>query len=353
MGSRRSAPQWVIIQLRQQRILRFDSGFVSDWQKCGLIFMFPLKMSKYIANRYLILFFIILAIAPAWSRADDDDERGPATAPAGSAIQPGETQFGLFGLLDKRSKYYSDFFPEPFRVEDTTLDNEMRLDWQHNEGRVPSSNQFIAEVQKAVGIVTFEVQGTYIIDRGGPDAGNVLKDVGDFGNIELGARVPVYQVVSGDFDNSVGVNFELGVPTNSRLSKNTEITPGVFDDLRIGDHITMQSLFSLSSLLGSEPDEARESFEYGLAFGYSVEDEQFALPHVERIVPLFELVGETGLSGHDSGHNALTATAGVRVELKPIWGLQPQLGVGYIFPIDQGGREQLRWGMFTSVVFDF
>lgn len=299
---------------------------------------------------YLVLVLMALVVAPAPSRGDDDDHV-PASAPAEAESQP--AQFGLFGLLDRRSKYYGDFFPEPLRVEDTTLDNEFRFDWQHNEGKEGSSNQFIAEVQKSAGIVTFEIQAPYLANRASSDDATGRQDVGDFGNIELGARVPVYQVVSGAFDNSAGVNFEVGVPINSRLSKNTEITPGIFDDLRIGDHFSMQSLFSFSSLLGSEPEEGRESFEYGLAFGYAIEDEQFALPHVEQIVPLFELVGETGLSGHESGHDALTATVGARVELKPIWGLQPKIGVGYIFPIDQGGRQELRWGIISGVVFEF
>jgi len=295
-------------------------------------------------------FLILLALIAAPASADNDDNVA-ATAPAGAGTQPG--QFGLFGLLDSRSKYYGDFFPEPLRVEDTTLDNETRFDWLHTEGKAGLNNQYMAEVQKSAGIVTFEIQAPYLADRTTPDAGGGRQDVGDFGNIELGARVPVYQLVSGAFDNSIGVNFEAGIPTNSRLSKNTELTPGIFDDLRIGDHFSMQSLFSFSSLLGSEPEEGRESFEYGLAFGYAIEDEQFALPHVEQIVPLFELVGEMGLSGQESGHDALTGTVGARVTLKPIWGLQPKIGVGYVFPIDQGGRQELRWGITTGVVFEF
>ena len=60
------------------------------------------------------------------------------------------------------------------------------------------------------------------------------------------------------FDNTVGINMEVGIPTNSRVSKNTEIAPGIFDDLRIGDHFSLQTLFTFSSLLGSRPEEGRE-----------------------------------------------------------------------------------------------
>ena len=113
-------------------------------------------MSNRLIDRLLGLTLLALVAAPAWSRADDDDDRTPATAPAQSPMQPGDTgdtQFGLFGLLDKRSKYYSDFFPEPLRVEDTTADNELKLNWLHDEGKTESSNQFIAEVQIITSLV--------------------------------------------------------------------------------------------------------------------------------------------------------------------------------------------------------
>ena len=77
------------------------------------------------------------------------------------------------------------------------------------------------------------------------------------------------------------------------------------------------------------------------------------MPYVERSVPIIELVGETSLDGDRPGHNALTGTAGLRFELKPIDHIQPEFGVGYIFPMDQGGREELRWGIITSLTLEF
>jgi hypothetical protein len=305
-------------------------------------------MPNHRSNRFSVAILIAFFASAALSRADDDDQRTPASSPA----QPAETRFGLFSLLDSSSKYYSGGFPEPLRVEDTTLDNELRLDFLHQEAKQALGNQVSTEVQKSLGIMTFEIQAPYVSNREADDAGR-RQDVGDFGNVELGARIPCCQWVRGPVDNSAGLNFEVDVPTNSRLSKNTEITPGLFDDLCIGRHFTMQTLFSFASLLGSAPEEGRESFEYSLNFAYAIEDEQFALPHVERIVPMFELVGETGLSGHNAGHDSLTATIGGRVELKPIGGLQPELGIGYIFPIDQGGRQEVRWGIISSIVFEF
>jgi hypothetical protein len=153
-------------------------------------------------------------------------------------------------------------------------------------------------------------------------------------------------------DNSVGLNAEIGVPVDTRFSKNTEIDPGIFDDLALGDHFSLQTLFTLSSSVGPTRG-SRESFEYSLAFAYAIEDEEFRVPHVERIIPIVELLGETALDGSSSGSNALTGTAGVRFELKSIFHLQPSFGVGYIFPIDKGGRDDIRWGVVTSLDFEF
>ena len=266
----------------------------------------------------------------------------------------------MFGTLNPRSKYYSDWFPEPFRVEDTTIDNELRFDWEHDEGHGSTGDFLTAEVQKSVGILTFEIQAPYIMTTGGgvndDDPGDASRShrTQGFGTIELGARVPLFQYVSksGFLDNSIGFNLEVGVPTNTAVGKNAEITPGVFDDLAIGDHFSVQSLFSISHTYGTV-SAGRDSFQYGLAFAYAIEDEDFSIPHVERLIPSVELVGNTVLDGKLGGSNALTGTAGGRAEFKPIGKLQPTFGVGYIFPIDRGGREQLRWGIISSLVLEF
>jgi hypothetical protein len=264
----------------------------------------------------------------------------------------------LFGTLDYRSKYYSDWFPEPFRVEDTAIDNELRFDWEHDEGKGSRDNIETGEIQKSLGIFTLEIQAPYISTTGtiagDSDDPSVTRSSAGFGNVELGARLPVLQYVSntGFFDNTIGFNLEAGVPTNSVVSKNSEIVPGVFDDLAVGKRFSVQTLFSFSHVFGSVPT-GRESFEYGLAFAYAIEDEDFAIPHVERLIPSIELIGNTLLDGSNVGHNALTGTAGLRAEFKSIGKVQPSLGIGYIFPIDRGGRDELHWGIISSLTLEF
>jgi len=299
----------------------------------------------------LLCTVICLAAWPAIARAHDDDDDQPATNP--SSLTAGDARFGAFDLLDHRSAYFHQGFPEPFRVEDTTVDQELRLDWQHTESRTGISNQSIAEVQQPLGIVTFEVQASYAANQTTSTSEDDSNPSG-FGSIELGARCPVLQFVSANkmVDNTIGLNLEVGVPSNSPISKNTEITPGVFDDLLIGQ-FSVQSLIGISSLLGSEPDEGREAIEYGVAFGYAIKHDDFPLPAIDQVTPLFELVGETALSGPRPGQDALTATLGIRFEFKSIGPFQPELGLAYFFPIDQGGREELKWGTILSLDFDF
>ena len=44
--------------------------------------------------------------------------------------------------------------------------------------------------------------------------------------------------------------------------------------------------------------------------------------------------------------------AGIRVNTQPIWGFQPRVGIGYEFPMNQAAREELRWGILFSYVFE-
>src|SRR5580704_5721458 len=68
-------------------------------------------------RRLALLFSLLLPTVVALADNDDDDRKPPAS----TGGQPGDFRFGPFGLLDTRSKYNGDWYPEPFRVEDTTV----------------------------------------------------------------------------------------------------------------------------------------------------------------------------------------------------------------------------------------
>jgi hypothetical protein len=276
------------------------------------------------------------------------------TANAGSDFQTGtiskpDTRYGLFGLLDKRSVYGQGAFPEPFIVDDTDLEiNEFRFDWLHTKRQSDHSDVFRWEIEKGFGPVTVEIEVPYESD---------LEDgvrTRGFDNVDLGIRTPVFQYVSsnGAVDSTFGIAFEAGIPTNSELSKNTELVPKVFNDTRLGEHLTLQSIVGYSALFGPGEEGGQRTLEYGLVLGYSISHEQLPLPDVLQLIPVFELSGETGLAGA-SRQTSLTGNAAIRVNLKSIGPIQPRLGVGYVFPMNNVARQDLHWGIITSLVFEY
>ena len=176
-----------------------------------------------------------------------------------------------------------------------------------------------------------------------------------FDNISVGVRNPVYQFVSNDesIDTTFGIGLEAGVPTNSPVSKNAESVPKLFNDLRIGEHFTFQTVVGWSLRYGSKPDGGNQAFEYGLVFGWAIPHRQLPLPDFEQFVPIFELRGDRLLNTDAAGRDSLLGNLAFRANLRPIGSIQPRLGLGYILPLDKGGREELRWGIYTSLVFEF
>ena len=95
-----------------------------------------------------------------------------------------------------------------------------------------------------------------------------------FANIDVGARVPFFQYVSGHglFDTTFGTAVEVGIPTGSPVSKDTELVPKLFNDLKVGN-FTLQSIVGYSVLLGPDEDGGLRTFEYGGVFGYTIDHE--------------------------------------------------------------------------------
>jgi len=258
------------------------------------------------------------------------------------------TRYGLFDALDHRSGYGQGVFPEPFLVDDSDLErNEVRLDWLHTAVGAAHSDTAKAELEKGFGPATVELAVPY--ERNWDDG---VTEKG-FANIELGARSPFYQFVSenGLVDSTFGVGLELSLPTTSEVSHDTELVPKIFNDLSIGN-FTLQSLFGYSMLYGPE-EGGLDTFEYGFTFGYGIPHQTLPLPGVEKLVPVFELSGETPLNHDNAGQNSLTAGVGLRANLRTFWGVQARPGIVFVFPVDNGARADTHWGIMTSLVFEF
>ena len=267
-------------------------------------------------------------------------------------------RYGPWGLLDHRSRYGQYWFPEPLRADETDVDNEIRLDWVHQERTGRQFDYVKSEVEKSFGLLTLELEAPYtresVAERTRLRAIARARAEG-IGNVSIGARHPIFQTVSNDgaIDNTVGLALEIGVPTHSTVSKNTEIVPKVFDDLRLGDHFSVQFIAGNSVLLGSAPLGGVQTFEYAAVLGYALERDEIRLRGIERFIPILEFQGETTLTHAEAGRDALSGTVGARINLDSIGPLQPRLGLGYVFPIDQGSRQDFRWGVVSSLVFEF
>ncbi|HWE02307.1 MAG TPA: hypothetical protein VG326_07820 [Tepidisphaeraceae bacterium] len=280
----------------------------------------------------------------------------PATAPdePPAAVSTEDARYGPLGLFDHRSSYGKGVFPEPFLVDDSDLEiNEFRLDWSHLGGKGQNANTMTTEVEKGFGLLTLEVEVHYDYDTFTIPGGHGREQ--GFDNVDVGARYPIYQYVSNDefIDTTFGVAIEVGIPTNSPLSKNTEIVPKIFNDLRIGEHFTLQTIIGYSFLRGSGDEGGDQSFEYGMVFGWTVPHSELPLPKVDQLIPVFELSGSTLLNTHGAGTDNLVGDIAFRANLESIGRIQPRLGVGYVFPIDQGARADFHWGIYTSLVFEF
>ena len=267
---------------------------------------------------------------------------------ADTQIAP-DTRYGWFQWLDHRSGYGQDVFPEPFLVDDSALETaEFRLDWLHSANRGDHSDRTKAEIEYGFGQLTAELEVPYEhIVAGGTTASG-------WDNVDAGVRCPFYQFVSrnGLVDLTLGVAVELGIPTTSDVSKNTELVPKIFNDLKLGN-FTIQSIFGYSMLFGPGDDGGVNTFEYGFTFGYDLPHQILPLPGVEKIIPMVELSGETQVNKAAAGQNNLTADAGLRFNLKAIGRIQPRPGIVFVVPVDNGARAETHWGVMTSLVFEF
>lgn len=266
-----------------------------------------------------------------------------------SLVAP-NSYYGLFNWLDHRSAYYREFFPQPLLVDDTGLeDGEVEFGSLHTQANDQRSDIVSIGVQKSFSLLTFELAVPYERDS---DADNVSQGIG---NINLSARYPIYQFVSakGFFDTTLGVAMEVGMPVNSAVSKNTEFAPKIFNDLKLGEHFSLQSVFGYSTLFGGGDGGDLHAFEYGFDFGCTIPQSELPLPGVQQFIPMFELAGETELNKADSGQNSLLGSIGFRLNLKPIREVQSSLGLGFVFPIDGAARATVHWGIATSLTLGF
>ena len=174
--------------------------------------------------------------------------------------------------------------------------------------------------------------------------------------LEIAARHPFYQYVSpdGNFDDTFVFGLEIAPPVNTEVSKDLEIVPKVFNLLKLGEHLSIQTGVGVSTLIGPE-DGGASALEYNAVFGYELLHDTLPIPGVVQTVPIFEIDGETALNHDERGLNELVGVAGFRMNFESVKFLpgQPRIGLGYTFPLDDGARQDFRWGIITSFILEY
>jgi len=277
---------------------------------------------------------------------------GPNVCAAGDASSAStqSTRYGLFNMLDHRSSYGEGAYPEPFLVDDSNLEfNEARFDWLHSEGRATQIDEGKVEIEKGFGLLTIELE--LPIER---DAASGEKTVAGLSNFNIGARYPIYQYVApaAGFDTTFGVAGEVGIPINSGISRNWEFVPKIFNDLKFGQ-FTLQSVLGYSTLSGGGEDSQRQALEYGFVLGYAIPHDKLPIPGVVQLTPVFEMAGEKALNKAEAGQNNILGNVAIRANLSAIGPILPKIGVGFVFPLTEVAHQEMHWGIFTSLVFEY
>jgi hypothetical protein len=57
--------------------------------------------------------------------------------------------------------------------------------------------------------------------------------------------------------------------------------------------------------------------------------------------------------GETDGQDALFGVVGSDISFQSVGAVQPHLEIGYEFPLDQGARNQMQWGILAQFFLEF
>jgi hypothetical protein len=287
---------------------------------------------------------------------DDDDDVVKPTPPVTPIPNQSSTRY-FIGLLDHRSSYGLDFFPDPFLGPELDSERQVEADYLHSEKTGRRADEIDAGIQWNV-VGQLNVAGefgwnsehqTNII--GADQSPDTEEESGTgFESVDLAIYHPLFQFVSHDnqFDYTAVARLDLGIPTRTPVSgTDVQLTPYLGHVLRIGNHVSIEAW--TASQFTIAPNQTSQ-FIYGALLGYQIPHEQCPLPLTERITPLLELDGQTPFSGN--AQDTLFTVVGVNINFKSTGEFQPSIQFGVQLPLDQGARDQLQWGVLAEFLFD-
>lgn len=288
---------------------------------------------------------------------DDDDDDDDKPKPAGAASSNPSSGRNFFGLLDSRSSYGKDFFHDPLIGPEFDAEKQVEVDYAHGEKRGVGDNEIDAELQwNIVGQLTVaaafgwdsEHQATM---HGGNGDDAAVENARGFEDVDLAIYHPVWQYVSnnGLFDYTAVARLDVGVPTRTAVSStDVQLTPYLGQLARLGWHVSIEAWTGAQITIA--PNQTNQ-FIYGASLGYKFFHDQLPLPLTTQVTPILELDGQTPSGG--SGQDALFGVAGVDLQLPSLGKIDPHIELGYEFPIDQGARDQLHWGVLARISLEF
>jgi hypothetical protein len=285
---------------------------------------------------------------------DDDDDKKPSQATT-TSVESGRY---FFGLLDHRSMYGRDFFPDSFLGPEFDAERQIDFNYLHGERRGMRDDELDGGFQwNVAGELTisaeagWDSQRSALIPQAGDGASEDTRGGTGAENVDLAVYHPIFQLVSdnGFLDYTAAARLDFGIPTRSHASgTDLQLAPYLGQLLRVGDHISLQAW--TGSQITIAHDQANQ-FIYGLAAGYAIDHDDLPVPFVEKITPLLECDGQSPLKS--GSQDVLFGVAGVNLSFNAIGEAQPQLQIGYQFPLDQGARDQDQWAILTQIFLEF
>ena len=314
--------------------------------------------------RFLSAVMTVLAIAPRFLFADDDDDdRKPQPAVVAPSTTTSPTEAGtssryFLGLLDHRSLYGGDFFHDPIIGPELDSERQLELDYTHGENHGSQDDEVDAGFEwnvvgqlSVAGEIGWDWEHQASAEGGDDGQDDSPGRANGFENVDLAAYHPIFQFVSSDnlIDYTAVIRLDVDIPTRTAVSGNdAQLTPYLGHLLRIGDHVSLEAWTGPQITIA--PRQTNQLI-YGASLGYELPHQQLPLPLTDKLTPIFELDGQTPFSSN--GQDALFGVAGFEIDFHSADDPQPQLEIGYQFPMDEGARNQLRWGIITELILDF
>ena len=287
-----------------------------------------------------------------------DDDDGDLPAPSGQPTTPEPSGRYGFGLLDRRSSYGRDFFPDPFIGPEFDRESQLEFGYAHGEGPTRQENDADAQLEwNFVEQFTLSLEAGYDSEHGlSARVGGESDDLEPanargFENVDVALFHPIFEAVSRGrmLDYTAALRLDVGIPTHTTVSgTDVQLTPYLGQLLRLGEHVSVEAWTGPQFTLAPR---RTNQFLYGTSLGYRLVRRQLALPLTQSVTPLFELDGQQPFSHH--GTAALFGVVGFNWQFVAFGEFRPRVGVGYQFPVDRGARDQLRWGIITRVFLDF